>query len=196
MTTTNPVRPGHPGGHNLQTTNYKLQTTNGNIETHPFQPFIPKGIKYLIIGSFPGKGQTEKTISKTDWFYGAKRNTFWKIMEEVYQTELSTTSSKQKLFTSVKMGIADIILKAVRKENTNSDSNLEIVEYNDKAIKEILNTNKIETIFFTSRFVEKIFKRFFPDVVNTIVLPSPSPRYARMTLKEKVTVYKKHLPKL
>ena len=27
--------------------NYKLQTTNGNIETHPFQPFIPKGIKYL-----------------------------------------------------------------------------------------------------------------------------------------------------
>lgn len=117
-------------------------------------------------------------------------------MEEVYQTELSTTSSKQKLFTSVKMGIADIILKAVRKENTNSDSNLEIVEYNDKAIKEILNTNKIETIFFTSRFVEKIFKRFFPDVVNTIVLPSPSPRYARMTLKEKITVYKKHLPKL
>lgn len=189
MTTTNPVRPGHPGGHNLQ-------TTNNLIETHPFQPFIPKGIKYLIIGSFPGKGQTEKTISKTDWFYGAKRNTFWKIMEEVYQKELSTTSSKQKLFTSVKMGIADIILKAVRKENTNSDSNLEIVEYNDKAIKEILNTNKIETIFFTSRFVEKIFKRFFPDVVNTIVLPSPSPRYARMTLKEKVTVYKKHLPKL
>lgn len=29
--------------------NYKLQTTNGNIETHPFLPFIPKGIKYLSL---------------------------------------------------------------------------------------------------------------------------------------------------
>ena len=114
----------------MRTTNHKLQTpsdqviragTNSIVETHPFQSFIPKGAKYLIIGSFPGKGQTEKIISETDWFYGAKRNTFWKIMEAVYETELKTTSAKQKLFTSLKMGIADIILKAVRTANTNSE---------------------------------------------------------------------------
>ena len=175
---------------------YREQTTNSFIETHPFQPFTPKGIKYLIIGSFPGKGQTEKIISETDWFYGAKRNTFWKIMEEVYETELKTTSAKQKLFTSLKMGIADIILKAVRTANTNSDDNLHVIEYNDKAIKEILADNKIETIFFTSQFVYKIFKRLFPGATNTIALPSPSPRYARMSLKEKIRVYKKLLPRL
>ncbi|MDB5198551.1 MAG: hypothetical protein JWO92_514 [Chitinophagaceae bacterium] len=165
------------------------------IETHPFPPYIPNNIKYLIIGSFPGKGQTEKTISETDWFYGAKRNTFWKILEEVYKTELKTTSAKQKLFTTLQMGIADIILKAERKENTNSDSNLHIIEYNDKAVAEILKTNKIEMIFFTSQFVEKVFKRLFTGVTNTIVLPSPSPRYARMSVKEKVEVYRKLLPK-
>jgi G:T/U mismatch-specific DNA glycosylase len=116
-------------------------------------------------------------------------------MEEVYQTGLSTTSAKQKLFTSLKMGIADIILKAVRKQNTNSDDNLQVIEYNDKAIAKILKANKIETIFFTSQFVYKIFKKLFPDFTNMAVLPSPSPRYARMSLKEKIEVYKKLLPK-
>jgi hypoxanthine-DNA glycosylase len=169
--------------------------TDQIIETHPFSPFIPEGIKYLMIGSFPGKGQTEKIISEQDWFYGSKRNTFWKIMEEVYDVELKTTSAKQKLFTSLKMGIADIILKAARKENTNSDSNLHIIEYNEKAIRKVLDSEKIEKIFFTSQFVEKIFKKLFPQFTNRIVLPSPSPRYARMSLKEKINVYKKELPK-
>lgn len=166
------------------------------IETHPFTPFVPKGIKYLIIGSFPGKGQADKKNSKQEWFYGAKRNTFWKIMEAVYDTELNTTAAKQKLCRSLKIGVGDIILKAVRKENTNSDNNLHIIEYNEKAIGEILTSNKIETIFFTSQFVYKIFKRFFPEVTNTIILPSPSPRYARMSLKEKIAFYKKALPTL
>ncbi|HUS01376.1 MAG TPA: hypothetical protein VMY77_06605 [Chitinophagaceae bacterium] len=183
----------------MRTTNHKLQTclpdrqaTNSIVETHPFKPYIPKGIKYLMIGSFPGKGQTEKIISETDWFYGAKRNTFWKIMEAVYEKELKTTSAKQKLFTSLKMGIGDIILKAVRTENTNSDDNLHVIEYNNSAIKKTLSANKIATVFFTSQFVYKIFKRFFPEVENTIVLPSP--RYARMSVKEKVAVYRKVLP--
>ena len=189
----------------MKTTNYQLQTpsdrviragTNSIVETHPFQPFVPKGAKYLIIGSFPGKGQTEKTISETDWFYGAKRNTFWKIMEEVYETDLKNTSAKQKLFTSLKMGIADIILKAVRTANTNSDDNLQVIEYNEKAIKKILTSNKIETVFFTSQFVHKIFKRLFPGIINTVALPSPSPRYATISLKEKVEAYKKLLPRL
>lgn len=170
-------------------------TTAKIIEKHPFKPFIPKGIKYLIIGSFPGKGQTEKIISETDWFYGAKRNTFWKIMEAVYATELNTTSAKQKLFTSLQMGIGDIILKAVRTENTNSDDNLHVIEYNDKAIKKVLSANKIEAVYFTSQFVYKVFKKLFPDLTNTVVLPSPSPRYARMSVKEKIEVYRKLLPK-
>jgi hypoxanthine-DNA glycosylase len=180
----------------MATTNHKPQTTNTVIEIHPFKPFIPKNAKYLIIGSFPGKGQTEKSISETAWFYGAKRNTFWKIIEEVYQRELKTTSAKQKLFNDLEMGIADIILKAIRTANTNSDDNLQVIEYNDKAIKKILVTNKIETIFFTSQFVFKIFKRLFPAVINTVVLPSPSPRYAKMSVAEKINIYKKLLPGL
>ncbi len=117
--------------------------------------------------------------------YGAKRNTFWKILEAVYHITLEDKKSKQELFAKTKMGIADLILKAVRNNNTNSDTNLDIIELNDVAIKKILESNSIITIFFTSKFVEKLFKKVFPHISNTIVLPSPSPRFARMTLLEK-----------
>lgn len=166
------------------------------IETHPFEPFIPPGIKYLIIGSFPGKGQTETGVNSNHWFYGAKRNTFWKILEAVYSISLEDKNSKQALFIKTKMGIADIILKAVRKSNTNSDTNLHIIELNDIAIKKIIETNSIITIFFTSKFVEKLFKKVFPQIINTTVLPSPSPRFAKMSLQQKINFYKNFLPGL
>jgi hypoxanthine-DNA glycosylase len=169
---------------------------NNKIETHPFEPFVPRNMKYLIIGSFPGKGQTEIDPNSDHWFYGAKRNTFWKILERVYDIPLQNKKSKQQLFVNTKMGIADIILKAVRKNNTNSDTNLDVIELSDIAIKKIIESNNIATIFFTSKFVEKLFKKVFPQVHNTIVLPSPSPRFATMSLQEKISIYKKHLPAL
>jgi hypoxanthine-DNA glycosylase len=166
------------------------------IETHPFKPFIPPDIKYLIVGSFPGKGQTGIGVTDKHWFYGARRNRFWGILEAVYNISLEDKKSKQELFVKTKMGIADIILKATRKQNTNSDTNLEIIKLNDEAIRKILESKTIITIFFTSKFVEKLFKKVFPYISNTITLPSPSPRFARMTLQEKTNIYKKYLPAL
>ena len=179
----------------MTTASHKLPPTE-SIETHPFAAFIPKNIEYLIIGSFPGKVQADLQLSEEHWFYGAKRNLFWKIIAQVYETPLQGTTSKQNLFIKAKIGITDIILKAIRTENKNSDTNLKIVELNHEAIKAILSSNHIKTIFFTSKFVEKLFRKLFTDVNNTIVLPSPSPRYAKMNLQQKVNVYKKYLPNL
>ena len=167
-----------------------------NIELHPFKPFIPENISVLILGSFPGKEQTQiNGINNNQWFYGAKRNQFWKIISEVYNFELKTKKDKQDLFSKYGIGITDILLKIIRVNNSNLDNNLEIIEYNDLRIRDILKNHKIKTIFFTSRFVEEHFKKMFPDVINCEYLPSPSPRYARMTLKEKIDYYKNKLPK-
>ena len=75
------------------------------------------------------------------------------------------------------------------------DSNLEVIEYNDKSIKEILENKTIKTIFFTSKFVEKSFLKLFPDIKIGESLPSPSPRYARMSMSEKTNYYRLKLPK-
>ena len=58
------------------------------FEVHPFEAFIPKNIKCLIVGSFPGKEQTQCELDDHQWFYGAPRNQFWKILQLVYQKDL------------------------------------------------------------------------------------------------------------
>lgn len=164
------------------------------IEINPFPPFIPAIAKVLIIGSFPGREQTQGTIDAEQWFYGAKRNQFWKILSEVYQTELTSKAAKQNLFNKNGIGITDILLKIRRRNNSNLDNNLEIIEYNDKAICQILSQSTFSTILFTSKFVGKHFIRLFPEIKNIDFLPSPSPRYAQMKMSEKVHFYKQKLP--
>lgn len=164
------------------------------IEVHPYKAFIPKNVTVIIVGSFPGKEITHKTLSEDEWFYGSKRNQFWKILSGVYQIKLNTKSEKQKLFEEHGIGMVDIFLRIKRKGNNNTDSNLEIVEYNEKAIKQILLNKNIQTIFFTSKFVEKQFLKLFPGTENGKCLPSPSPRFARMSLPEKIKNYQLQLP--
>lgn len=150
-------------------------------------------MEMLIVGSFPGKEQTQSTALHHKWFYGAPRNQFWKIIEGVFEKELKTANEKQQLFADLKIGITDIILKAKRTDNTNLDQNLEVIEWNDKALSEIIYQYPDIKILCTSKFVEKHFKKFFPEFKNIRHLPSPSPRYATMSLKDKMEVYKKML---
>jgi len=163
------------------------------IEIHPHKPFVPPNAKVLILGSFPGKGHAISE-SANEWFYSSKRNQFWNIMRGVYNKELITTESKKALFIKHGIAIADVFLKIKRKENNNQDNNLEIIAYNDKALKKILKENKFESIFFTSKLVEKHFMKLFPSVKNGECLPSPSPRSARMPLQQKINAYKMKLP--
>ncbi len=161
------------------------------LEIHPFGSFVPHTSKHLILGSFPGRLSKEN-----NWFYCTKRNQFWTILESVYKTKLDTKAKKQKLFKKLGIAVTDIVLSCDRKSGTNSDTNLTNIIYNTKTISKILKENNIKQIFFTSRFVEKKFLRLFPDIPYTITLPSPSPRFAKISLSDKITKYKKLLPKL
>jgi G:T/U-mismatch repair DNA glycosylase len=51
-------------------------------------------------------------------------------------------------------------------------------------------------VVFTSRFVDKEFKKLFPGYTNTDILPSPSPRYFRLTIEDKAKIYEEKLPKM
>lgn len=165
------------------------------IETHPFEAFIPKNIQCLIVGSFPGKEQTQIELNETHWFYGAPRNQLWKILEIVYDRELKNRKQKQQLFEEAGIGMADVIKSCVRKNGTNLDENLEIKEYNKEVIEEILRKYQPK-VLFTSRFVEKEFKKLFAGYKNTDILPSPSPRYFRLSIEDKAKIYKEKLPDL
>src|SRR5947209_8614977 len=108
------------------------------VELHPFEAFIPKNIQCLIVGSFPGKEQTQAEPQPTQWFYGAPRNQLWKILELVYKRELKNRQQKQQLFEEAGIGITDVIKSCVRTKGTNLDENLQVSEYNKEVIEKIL----------------------------------------------------------
>lgn len=165
-------------------------------ETHPFGNFVPGNPKYLLLGSF-----VAKPAASYDFFFSNGRNHFWPIMEKVYGRELKIISQKQKLFRDLEIAMADIIFSCERRNNTNLDTELFNIVYND-SINEIAQNNKIQKIFFTSRFVETHFKKHFINLTrqfgedNLIYLPSPSPRYAAMSRRKKIGKYKELLPSL
>ncbi|MDQ2862901.1 MAG: hypothetical protein M3R50_04470 [Bacteroidota bacterium] len=102
--------------------------------------------------------------------------------------------NKTSAFTEPEQTIADIILLIQRRKENNSDSNLEVIAYNDEAIRTILTHTIFKHIFFTSKFVEKHFLKIFPGTKNGKCLPSPSPRFARMSKAEKIETSRKMLP--
>ncbi|MEP7079492.1 MAG: hypothetical protein ABI784_02135, partial [Ginsengibacter sp.] len=149
------------------------------IEIHPHKFFVPSNAQVIIIGSFPGRGHA--TESDSEWFYESKRNQFWKIISAVYQRELYDVTQKKNLFTEKGIAIGDLFYKVKRTKNNNSDSSLQVIEYNDKALSKIFKTKKFQNIFFTSKFIEKEFKKLFPVMENIASLPSPSPRVATIS---------------
>lgn len=168
------------------------------LETHPFGSFVPKNAKYLILGSFTGKNVGDNNY---DWFYGTKRNQFWPIIETVYKRALRDRKDKEKLFSKLGLAIADIIYQCERKTGSNLDTNLVNIVYNTAAVEKILKQNNIRTIYFSSRFVETKFRKKlkylieqYPEI-ELVTLPSPSPRFAKLNLEEKVKIYHRLLPK-
>jgi G:T/U-mismatch repair DNA glycosylase len=165
------------------------------LEHHPFPAFVPPRVKCLIVGSFPGKEQTKGGLDENAWFYGAPLNQFWRILEKTYKAELKSKEDKQTLFKKAGIGITDIFKSVIRTAGSNLDDNLQIIEYNREELARVITTFKPD-IFCTSRFVEKEFKKMFPGYAAVDILPSPSPRYFKLTIEQKAEIYKKKLPPL
>jgi hypoxanthine-DNA glycosylase len=168
------------------------------IEIHPFGDYVPDNARYLLLGSFIAKKAPND--AQYDWYYSSKRNQFWPILEIVYDRELRDKASKERLLAEKRLAMSDIILQCERRDGNSLDANLINIVYNIEGITTVLRNNAIEKIFFTSRFVEQAFRKLFKDLMlelpqlELITLPSPSPRYARLTKQEKAAIYKELLP--
>lgn len=143
------------------------------IEQHPFGYFLPENAEILIIGSFPCKVNNDYG----EWFYcGSGKNDFWKLLSEVYGMQVETKSQKMELCQKHKIAITDIGGRIVRLKGNCSDSNLKIHEPNAIGIDNCLIPS-IRKVFFTSKFVEKHFLKFYPNFdrpYSSLISPSPA----------------------
>ena len=141
---------------------------------HPFEPFVSKNTKTLILGTFPGKDFTDpnKENDKEDWYYGNKCNEFWELIEyalDCKENSLRKIKEKKEVLKKHNIGITDIIKKAKRKADNNSDKNLEVMETND--LNSLLDKYKdIDTIVLTSKdMYTKFFKKYYVKTNDAIL---------------------------
>lgn len=155
-------------------------------EFHPYGTFIPKGCRYLLIGSFPiGKfsnpaRKNEIKKNEIEFFFGGEKNLLWRLIGDTFGVQLKTKKDIVKLLTEKHIGVGDVIHSCVRNNGRASDKDLLDIEWNTELL-EVIRKNKIQKLYFTSRAVEKWFYRLFPDArdIPAVTLISPSAQSAR-----------------
>ena len=105
-----------------------------DIETHPFEPFIPEGAKILIMGTFPPQPKRWAM----DFYYPNRTNDFWFIIGLIFlgdKDALYDRTTRQFRLEAIKKllcekGIAlnDTGLRIKRLMGNASDKFLEIIE--------------------------------------------------------------------
>jgi|SRR5574344_52147 G:T/U-mismatch repair DNA glycosylase len=137
-----------------------------DIETHPFQPFLPENGRLLMLGTFP---PAEKRWNMP-FFYPNFQNDMWRIFglcffkdknhfiieaEKKYDKEAIISFLNQK-----GVAIFDTATKIRRTKNTASDKDLEIVQQTDldallqalPQCKAVVTAGQLATSIFADHF--------------------------------------------
>lgn len=141
---------------------------------HPFEPVWDKNSRILILGSFPS------VRSRADGFYyGHPQNRFWRLMSELYETELWKTTDEKKEFL-LKNGIAlwDVI-GSCEIENS-SDSSIRNAVPN--RLTDIFENANIQAVYTNGKTADKLYRKYFEK--EAVCLPSTSPANAAWTFEK------------
>ena len=141
---------------------------------HPFEPVWDKNSRILILGSFPS------VRSRADGFYyGHPQNRFWRLMSELYETELWKTTDEKKEFL-LKNGIAlwDVI-GSCEIENS-SDSSIRNAVPN--RLTDIFENANIQAVYTNGKTADKLYRKYFER--EAVCLPSTSPANAAWTFEK------------
>ena len=106
---------------------------NHKIEKHPFTPFLPKGCKVVMCGTFPPNPEKWSM----DFFYTNFQNDMWRIFGKIFYDDKDRFFNKelkaidkagiQHMLIEHKIGIGETATEVIRLKNNASDKFLEIV---------------------------------------------------------------------
>ena len=123
---------------------------------HPYDPFIQKDTKKLIVGTLPPpRFSTRDLLEKdVDFCYGSYYNSLWLFIDKIHNLNLRYDNSQEAIdqrkqfLIKNKIGVCDIVESAEREKVDASDLGMQNIKLRDLVgyLKEFPN---IETILFT-----------------------------------------------
>lgn len=143
------------------------------IERHPLTPFLPKGTRLLMLGSFP----PARHRWCMEFFYPNFTNDMWRIFGICFfgdklhfvdeQGKAFRKEALERFLTVAGIGLYDTAVSVRRLKNTASDKDLEIVEETD--IKALLcRLPECGAIVTTGQKATDVVCRQFETVAPTV----------------------------
>lgn len=151
---------------------------------HTFDAYYNFDSEILILGSMPSAKSRE-----LGFYYMHPQNRFWKILELVFNEQISDSiNSKKKFLMNHKIALWDVINSC--EIVGSSDSSIKNVISND--ISSLLNITKIKNIYTTGKKAYELYNKYCLKYtgIKAICLYSPSPANCKIKLEEIVENYK------
>lgn len=149
---------------------------------HPIEPLFSENSHTLILGSFPSVKSREN-----GFFYGHPQNRFWRVIAEVFGTEVpNTIEDKKQLILSSGLALWDVIASCEIKGS--QDTSISDVLPNDLSV--ITANCNIERIFVNGKTAEKYYNKYQLEKtgIEAVCLPSTSPANAAYSV-QRLTEY-------
>ncbi|MAP54770.1 MAG: DNA glycosylase [Altibacter sp.] len=161
---------------------------------HPYEPFIPKGTKKLIVGTLPPPRFTTGALKEgdVDFCYGSRDGQLWPILNAIFELDLcfeTTTEAvkqRKRFLIDRGIGISDIIASAKREKIDASDLGMQDIELRD-LVAILKQYPSIDTLLFTGgnskNGPEYLFRRLLKTYgISLELLSSKVPRIHRFVL--------------
>lgn len=203
----------------MSNTHQKVTPTTENleIETHPFEPWLPKDAHLLILGTFPPAPKRWCM----EWYYPNFQNDMWRIFGYIFfgdkmhfvdlEHKTFHVEAIKALLKEKHVAIFDTALRIRRTKNNAADKDLEIVEPSNlddmlRALPEcrgILAAGQLATEVFTKHYGIKVIPKmgeyteftFEGRKLKLYRMPSSSRAYP-MKLEKKAEYYQKMFEEL
>lgn len=146
-------------------------------------PLLDPAIETLVLGSFPSVA----SLAARE-YYAHPQNHFWKIIAALADESPASYAERKQAALALRIGIWDVVAACERPGS--GDERITDARINDfSSLK--ARAPKLRRVCFNGQTAAKLGRPAFDRLAYEIhVLPSTSPRHARMTLAEKTRIWK------
>ena len=150
------------------------------LVTHELSPIYDKYSKVLILGTIPSVKSRE-----AGFYYAHPANRFWPVLENLFNTKLSTKEEKIEFLHKNHIALWDVFKSC--DIHASSDASIKNYELND--IDMITNIANIQAIFCTGKTAYNNLIKNYKTTIPIFCLPSPSSANATFKLNDLIKEY-------